>query len=100
MRILFVTATRIGDAVLSTGALGWLAGQHPEARFTIACGPVAAPLFEAFPQLERLVVVRKQRYSLHWLALWSACAGTAWDLAVDLRGSGLTWFLQIGRAHV
>ena len=49
MRILFITATRIGDAVLSTGLLAHLIEHHPEARITIACGPVAAPLFSAVP---------------------------------------------------
>ena len=50
MHILFVTATRIGDAVLSTGLLTHLIERHPHARLTIAAGPVAAPLFEAVPR--------------------------------------------------
>ena len=77
MRILFITATRIGDAVLSSGLLAWLVEHHPEARFTIAAGPVAAPLFEAVPRLERLIVVEKRRAGLHWPALWARVAGTS-----------------------
>ena len=42
MRILFITATRIGDAVLSTGLLDHLAERYPHARITLACGPAAA----------------------------------------------------------
>jgi heptosyltransferase III len=97
VRILFITATRIGDAVLSTGVLNWLATQHPRARFTIACGRPAAPLFQAFPQLERLLIMDKQRFSLHWLKLWAACVTTRWDIVVDLRGSGTAWFLLAGQ---
>ena len=41
MRILFVTATRIGDAVLSTGLLSHVIARFPEARLTIAAGPAA-----------------------------------------------------------
>ena len=55
MRILFVTATRIGDAVLSTGLLSHLLDRYPMARLTIAAGPVAAPLFAAVPRLERIM---------------------------------------------
>ena len=66
MRILYITATRIGDAVLSTGLLSHLIGLHPEARFTIAAGPAAAPLFEAMPGLERSIAVPKERFGLHW----------------------------------
>lgn len=93
MNILFVTSNRIGDAVLSTGLLGYLLDQHPDARFTIACGPAAAGLFKAFPNLENLHVMRKRKRAGHWRDLWKAVIGTRWDIVVDLRGSGLTWML-------
>ena len=41
MRILFISANRVGDAVLSTGLLDALHAQFPKARFTVACGPSA-----------------------------------------------------------
>jgi ADP-heptose:LPS heptosyltransferase len=100
MRILFVTATRLGDAVLSTGLLDHLLRTHPEARFTVACGPVAAGVFARMPRLERLMIVDKQRFDLHWLTLWAACVGTQWDLAVDLRGSALTLLLPARRRAI
>ena len=100
MDILFVTATRIGDAVLSTGLLHYLIGRHPAARLTIAAGPIAAPLFEAVPRLERLIVVEKRRWALHWLPLYAAVAGRRWDLVVDLRGSALAWLLRSGDRRV
>ena len=100
MDILFVTATRIGDAVLSTGLLSYLIGRHPAARLTIAAGPLAAPLFAAVPGLERLLVVEKRRWSLHWLALYAAVARRRWDLVVDLRGSALAFVLRAGERRV
>ena len=93
MRILFVTATRIGDAVLSTGLLSHLIARFPAARLTIAAGPAAAPLFAAVPGLERLIIVQKQRWALHWPALYARTAGRRWDIVVDLRGSALAWLL-------
>jgi heptosyltransferase III len=92
-RILFVTATRIGDAVLSTGLLSYILERHPASRITIAAGPDAAPLFASVPRLERVVVMRKQRHALHWLTLWAEVAAQRWDLVVDLRGSGLSYCL-------
>jgi ADP-heptose:LPS heptosyltransferase len=100
MRILFVTATRIGDAVLSTGLLSHVVERFAGARLTIAAGPVAAPLFEAVPGLERVLVVTKQRYGLHWLALYARVARHRWDLVVDLRGSALAWMLRAGERRV
>ena len=89
MKILYITSTRIGDAVLSTGLLGWLVEHLPEARVTIACGPLAAPLFAAVPGLERVIVLRKRPGGLHWLDLWRACLGVRWGLVVDLRRSAI-----------
>ena len=100
MRILFVTATRIGDAVLSTGLLSYLIERYPAACLTVAAGPVAAPLFEALPNLERLVVIEKQRWSAHWLPLFAAVATRRWDLVVDLRGSALAWLVRAGERKV
>ena len=94
VNILFVTATRIGDAVLSTGLLGHLIDRHPGARLTIAAGPVAAPLFETVPGLDRLIIVQKRRFAAHWLALYGTVATQRWDLVVDLRGSALPWLLR------
>ncbi len=100
MHILFVTATRIGDAVLSTGLLSYVVERFRGARLTIAAGPVAAPLFEAVPGLERVLVLRKRRWGLHWLALYASAAARSWDLVVDLRGSALAWMVRAGERRV
>jgi ADP-heptose:LPS heptosyltransferase len=100
MRILFVTATRIGDAVLSTGLLSHLVARHPDARLTIAAGPAAAPLFEAVPGLERLLVLRKRKAAMHWLGLYRRVSPVRWNVAVDLRGSALVWLLRAGERRV
>lgn len=97
MRILFVSATRIGDAVLSTGLLGHLVDKHPGARITVACGPAAAELFATVPGLERVIVLEKMVGSLHWLGLWARCAWRVWDLVVDLRSAPLTYLLMAKR---
>jgi len=100
MRILVISSTRIGDAVLSTGIIDHLARQHPEARFTIACGPVAEGVFARFPQLEELIVVKKRSYDRHWFDLWRRVVGTKWDLVVDVRGSPLAWLVWAKRRAV
>jgi ADP-heptose:LPS heptosyltransferase len=98
--ILFVTGNRLGDAVLSTGALARLIADHPGARVTVACGALPAPLFADVPGLARLIVMRRRRRGMHWLILWAACAATWWDVAADLRGSILPWTLPARRRMV
>jgi len=93
MKLLFVTSTRVGDAILSTGLLDRIIERNPGARITVACGPAAAPLFEAVPGLERIIVLDKMLFSLHWLRLWLLCAGRIWDLVIDLRNAPVTYLL-------
>lgn len=97
MRILFITATRIGDAVISTGVLSALVEQHPQAKVTVACGPLAASLFADVPGLERVIVVAKKRVGAHWLTLWGEVKGQRWDIIVDLRRSLLSYFIRASR---
>ena len=100
VRILFITSTRIGDAVLSTGLLDHLLREHPKARITVACGPVAEGVFTRMPGLERIIPLAKKRWSLHWLELWWKVAFRRWDLVVDLRGSAIAWLLWAKRRAV
>ena len=93
MKILFITSTRVGDAILSTGLINHLIASHPGARITIVCGPAAAPLFEAVPNLEQIIVLDKMLFSLHWLRLWTLCFGHFWNLVVDLRNAPVTFLL-------
>ncbi|MCX7685503.1 MAG: glycosyltransferase family 9 protein [Acetobacteraceae bacterium] len=100
MRILFLAHSRLGDAVLSTGLLRHLLDRHPEARITIACGPVAEGVFARMPNRERTIILRKRRFGLHWLPLWAECVGTRWDLVVDLRGSAFAFLVPARRRAV
>lgn len=99
MRILFITATRIGDAVISTGVLSALVEQHPQAKITVACGPLAASLFADVPGLDRVIAVSKKKLGAHWFTLWQEVKGQRWDVVVDLRRSLLSYFIRASERH-
>lgn len=90
MKILFITSSRIGDAVLSTGLLDYMAQKWPSAKVTIACAPLVSSLFEGYPNLERIIPVKKQKYNKHWFDLWRDVVKTRWDMVVDLRNSAVS----------
>lgn len=98
--ILFIGPTRIGDAVLASGLIRKLADEAPGARFTIAVGPAAAPLFAQVPGLDDLVVMEKRKGSGHWFSLWNRVRHTRWSLIIDMRGSAITRFLRRDRKAV
>ena len=100
MKLLFITSTRIGDAVLSTGLLSHFIEQYPDAEITIACGPAAVPLFSETPQVMRVIALKKRRLGLHWLALWWQCWPNFWHVVIDLRASALSYCLVTLRRMV
>lgn len=99
-RILFITATRIGDAILFSGPLAHLARTYPDADITVACGPLAAPLFRAAPRVMEIIVMAKRQSGGHWLDLWRRTSARRWDLVVDMRGSLTSWCLRAGERRV
>lgn len=99
-RGLFITNTRIGDTILTTGALEALHRRHPDLRFTVVAGPVAAPLFAETPYVERVIPLRKTRFSGHWARLWLQLVRTPWEVVADMRGSGVSRLLRARRLHV
>lgn len=94
MNILFISWTRIGDAVLSTGLLHELTRRHPEAKITVVCGPLAQTLFKNVPGLARVIPLAKQPFNGHWFVLWRQVVGQHWDLVVDLRRSLTSYFVR------
>lgn len=98
--ILFITASRVGDAVLSSGLIKRLIDEIPDARFTIVAGPLTAPLFAEVPALEALLTMEKRPLGWHWLTLWRRVRARRWGLIVDLRGSAISRFLHRRRRAI
>lgn len=90
MKVLFITSTRLGDAVLSTGLLDYLLREYPKAKVTVACGSLPKSLFEGFPNVERILPLKKEKRHGHWVKLWKATIGTKWDMVIDLRDSAVS----------
>ncbi len=97
MRLLFITATRVGDAVLTTGLLEHLRRAHPGIAATVVCGAPAAPLFRSLPGLEALIALNKRPYGLHYLSLWQRLAARRWDIVADLRRTPVPYLLLKSR---
>lgn len=98
--ILFITASRVGDAVLASGLIRALTDEIEGARFTMVASALTAPLFTELPALARTIVIEKRSLGGHWFDLWNDVRHQRWGLVVDLRGSGITRFLRTRRRAV
>ncbi len=91
----------LGDAVLATSILQGLSGTAPHSRITVVGRPDMAGLLAAAPFLEQFVpVVRNAGRSAgwwarhrHWFDVWCQIRGVQRDTVIDLRGTGMGWFL-------
>lgn len=95
-QVLFISADRIGDAVMSSGAIREIGRQLPGAEITVAVGPTAAALFRAAPGVVKVIPWKKQKLSGHWRALWRQTVGVRWAMVADVRGSAMSLFLRAG----
>ncbi len=98
-KILFVAPSPLGDALLTTGVLNYLIAQNPEARVSVVCSPLNAPLFRAAPNLDALIPIEKQRFAMHWLEAYLKLLGTHWDILVDFRNVGIFHLLRARKAN-
>lgn len=98
--ILFITSSRIGDAVLSSGILDHIARTLPEARVTIACGPLVVSLFEGYPLLEQLYPLKKKKLNGHWICLWRQVFFRRWYMVIDLRDSAVSRLIFSKNRHI
>lgn len=98
--ILFITSTRIGDAILSTSILNHIMHENPDAEITVACGPLVVELFEAFPNIKRVIPLKKEKFKAHWIKLWRQCKNTKWHHIVDLRGTVVSHLLWARKKNI
>ena len=74
--------------------------KYPDSKVTVACGWLAASLFEGFPNVERVIAMRKEKRSGHWVKVWKQIVGTRWDIVVDLRNSAVSRLIRAKERYI
>mgnify|MGYP003718501711 CR=1 FL=1 len=69
MKVLFITSTRIGDAVLSTSILNYLKNRFPHCSLYIATGKTAASLFKNFGNIKKIFILKKKKFKIYLLKI-------------------------------
>ncbi len=100
MKVLFITSTRIGDAVLSTSVLNYIIKIHPSSSIYLATGEDPSSLFKDFQNVKKIYILKKKRFKFHWLELWYKTIFFKWDLVIDLRGSIICHLLYAKKKYI
>ncbi|MDP1658184.1 MAG: glycosyltransferase family 9 protein [Methylotenera sp.] len=93
-RILFITLSNIGDAILTTPTLEALHLQYPEAVIDIVCDPRSEIIFKYCPYRGEIFLKHKKVGWCGAFALIRQLRRQHYDIAVDLRSDGLLWLLR------
>jgi heptosyltransferase-3 len=97
---LFITSSRIGDAVMTLSLLEGLRAQSPDMRYVVAADPLVASLFHDDPACDGIVLFPKRKASLHWFHLWRHAAMQSWDWVADTRGSVVSYALCAKKRYI
>ena len=92
MNILFIGNSRLGDAVISTGLLNHF--NNKDNRITVVCSSISIKVYEAFPSVKKTIVIKKKKYSRHWLDVLINLENIVWDVIIDLRNTIITRILR------
>ncbi len=93
MNILVISSNLIGDTILSTGIIKHFFEKYPNSKFTFVVGPSAAQIYKNFPNLEKIIKIKKKRYNFHWFKIWNECYAIKWNIIIDFRSSLISYFL-------
>jgi len=93
VKILVISSNLIGDTVLSTGVIQNFINKYPNSKLTIVIGPSAAQLYEHFPNLDKILIIKKKNFNMHWLEIYRKCFFKKWDIIIDFRSSLISYVL-------
>ncbi len=90
-KILFITLSNLGDAVLGLPAFDFLKRQCPQARITVIASPRTRVLFERHPDVDRLLVFDKAGALRGKIDLFHQLNREGFDVVVDLKNTFYRW---------
>lgn len=93
MKVLFITLSNIGDAVLTTPAITAILENFKDAEITLMVSPRVAGLFKGDPHFEQVIVYKKDAPLGKKMALIKSLRAIEFDLLVDFKDTMLPFLL-------
>jgi ADP-heptose:LPS heptosyltransferase len=100
VKILIISSNLIGDTILSTGVVNYFHKIYPHAKFTFLVGPTAGQIYINFPTKEKIILVKKQKFNLHWLIMYLKVFKIKWDIVIDFRSSFISYLLNKKKKYI
>ena len=92
-KVLVISSNRLGDCILSSGLNSFFKKKFTDSKVFFVCGPIPGDFFKLCKNIDKLIILKKRKFSLHWFYLWKLIFFNYWDYVVDLRGTLISFFL-------
>lgn len=96
-KILFISLSNIGDAIMTTPVLQVLHELYPEAVIDIVGDQRSSEIFKYCPFRGRILHKQKQKFLRGVPSLLKALWFQSYDLIVDIRTDGMAYFIPAGK---
>ena len=93
-KVLIITLSNIGDAVMTTPVLEYLHKQNPKYQFDIVCDKKTIEIFEHCPYVNKIYLKDKKKGLAGNINLIRELRNNYYEIAVDLRTDFFLYFLR------
>lgn len=93
-KILFITLSNIGDAIMTTPLLEFLYKKYPDAIFDLICDRRSVEIFKYSPRINKIFLKEKNWGISGNLKFVKSLRNYKYDIAIDLRTDFLLFFIR------
>lgn len=93
-KILYITMSNLGDAMMALSAFDFLRREFPLAKITVVAGPRTKCVFEFHPDVDELIIFDKHSSLRSKIDLFFKLKKERFDLIIDLRDTFYRWGLK------
>ena len=95
MHLLFISSNRIGDSLINLQLLNkYIRKNKKNIQITLVTGELPLPLYDDYPMIIDRIILKKEKFHLHWWKLYRKLSSKKFDIVIDFRSSLISYFLS------
>ena len=101
MHLLFISSNRIGDSLINLQVLNkYIRKNKKEIEITLVSGELPLPLYDDYSMIKNRIMLKKEKYNLHWGKLYTNLSPLKFDEIIDFRSSLISYFLRTKKRNI
>ena len=101
MHLLFISSNRIGDSLINLQVLNkYIRKNKKDIEITLVSGELPLPIYDDYNMITNRIILKKEKYNLHWWKLYKKLSPLKFDEIVDFRSSLISYFLRTKKRNI